>query len=570
MNKLNLIAKRVYWLGPLVIIILIALALRMWGIQFGLPYMYHYDEHFYINTALKLGAGILNNAPYAATGLSNILFGEYAVYYILGRALGWFTSAGDFEAVFRTDPTVFYLIGRLTTAMLGVATVPILYFLGKTGSNRTTGLVAAGLAAVSFLHVRDSHYAVPDIAMATFVVLAVTLSAIGLRTHKRRYIYMAALVGGLAMATKWTGLPVALAIGWAALWVDADKGVIRRLGATLIISGLLFGLGFAIGSPQILINPAPYINEALGQASAGQAGGFEIWQVDTLPGWLFYGKTLLLGLGPVLFALGIAGAIGRLARVKGDAKVSILLLLFPLVYFLLMGSTRHYFARYALPLVPFLALFAAEAAMGIVALLKVRNPRLQWSIAALLLVLAAVPPLAQSIRHDLLLSRLDTRTLAKQWIEANIPEGSKIAVDWPVHTPPLSTSEKAVPYSEKLFDVFDVGGAGLSQHSNDWYRQQGFDYLIASSYIYEIPLIHPDQNTQRRVFYATLEQELELVQVFLPYEGQENLPFVFDEIYGPLVGLWQRERPGPTLKIYKVATDKNETVATPPLNHPEK
>jgi hypothetical protein len=208
--------------------------------------------------------------------------------------------------------------------------------------------------------------------------------------------------------------------------------------------------------------------------------------------------------------------------------------------------------------------------MGIVALLKVRNPRLQWSIAALLLVLAAVPPLAQSIRHDLLLSRLDTRTLAKQWIEANIPEGSKIAVDWPVHTPPLSTSEKAVPYSEKLFDVFDVGGAGLSQHSNDWYRQQGFDYLIASSYIYEIPLIHPDQNTQRRVFYATLEQELELVQVFLPYEGQYNLPFVFDEIYGPLVGLWQRERPGPTLKIYKVATDKNETVATPPLNHPEK
>ena len=31
-----------------------------------------------------------------------------------------------------------------------------------------------------------------------------------------------------------------------------------------------------------------------------------------------------------------------------------------------------------------------------------------------------------------------------------------------------------------------------------------------------------------------------------------KLPFIFDEIYGPAVSLWQRERPGPVLKIYAV------------------
>jgi hypothetical protein len=57
-------------------ITLSALILRVWGIGFGLPYLYHLDEHYYINTALKLGSGVVNNPPYAPTGFSNVLFGE--------------------------------------------------------------------------------------------------------------------------------------------------------------------------------------------------------------------------------------------------------------------------------------------------------------------------------------------------------------------------------------------------------------------------------------------------------------------------------------------------------------
>ena len=35
-------------------------------------------------------------------------------------------------------------------------------------------------------------------------------------------------------------------------------------------------------------------------------------------------------------------------------------------------------------------------------------------------------------------------------------------------------------------------------------------------------------------------------------DGSEP-PFVFDEIYGPVASLWQRERPGPTIKIYQLS-----------------
>jgi len=175
-----------------------------------------------------------------------------------------------------------------------------------------------------------------------------------------------------------------------------------------------------------------------------------------------------------------------------------------------------------------------------------------WGLAALLTVGAIAQPLSQSVRHDLLLTRQDTRTLAKQWIEDNIPEGVKIAVDWPTHGPPLSTLERAVPHSDKVYDVTAVRGSGLADHPVTWYREQGFDYLIASSFIYNIPLVFEEQNAERRAFYASLDDELALAQEFRPSEGDAEPPFIFDEIYGPAISLWQRERPGPVIRIFRV------------------
>ena len=109
-----------------------------------------------------------------------------------------------------------------------------------------------------------------------------------------------------------------------------------------------------------------------------------------------------------------------------------------------------------------------------------------------------------------------------------------------------------MPDSEREYNVTVVGDTGLAEHSAAWYREQRFDYLITSSFIYSIPLVYERQDAQRRAFYASLDQELELLQEFRPGHGDDEPPFIFDEIYGPAVSLWQRERPGPTLKIYRV------------------
>jgi hypothetical protein len=544
--------------GLLLVVAVLAFAfgLRVWGIGFGLPYAYHPDESTYVSQALNLGAGIIGRQP-NPTGFSNILFGEYAGYYLAGHFTGFFSSTSAFEQAYRADPSAFLILGRLTSALLGTLTVLVVYWMGIRLNRRMVGWLAALFLAVAFLHVRDSHYGVPDIATTFFVSLAVLFCVIASQKHSNRYLGLAAAATGYAIATKWSvwpiGFPLLIALGMQLWWRShhMTAPVSRQLLLGLALA-FCFLAGFALGGFELFIKPATYLEYALREARAGEAGGFGLWQIDGVSGWEFYVKTLLYGLDAILLSLGVIGLVRR--AILGVARrevASILLIAFPLIYFIVMGSTQHYFARYALPLIPFIMVGAAEIVIVVHDWLVAKNRSLAWGITALLVAAALVTPLLNCIQHDILLTQTDTRTIAKDWIEANIPAGAKIAADWPIHTPPLATAEQSVPGSSAVYDVQYIGNSGLSEHDLAWYRQQGYNFLIASSFIYDIPLVFQKQDAKRKAFYDSLAQQLVLVKEVSANSGSEP-PFLFDEIYGPAISLWQRERPGPTIKIYQI------------------
>lgn len=541
--------------GLLSAIVALGLVLRIWGIRFGLPYDYHYDEHFYLSTALKLGRGILHNSPYPPVGFANVLAVGYGGYYGAMRILGAISSPGAMEALYRADPTTFFMIGRAVSAILGTLTILAVHAIGRAGGRRATAIAAAAFMAVAFIHVRESHYSVPDAPVTFLVTVATALAVTGLSRRRWSLVAIGAVAAGLAVAAKWTSLPVLMAPMWASYAISRrSHGALKSLlnGRTALVPVLAL-MGFSLASPQLLMNPAPYYSHAVAQYASDAAGGFGEWQVDRLPGWLFYLKTLAWGVGPVLLVLAGVGLLARMVAVRRSGfNRDIAILAFPMTYFLFMGSTRHYFARYAVLLVPFVALLAAEGAVLLSSWLGRRGSTWERGVLAALVLVAMAQPLASSLRHDLLLTREDTRTMAKDWIEMAVPPGARIAVDWPVHGPPLSTADTTVPYSRAVYDAVVVGGTGLSDHGADWYRQQGFDYVIASSFIYRIPLVYEARDIERQRFYRSLDEEFELVREFSPAYGEGELPFVFDEIYGPAVSLWQRERPGPVLSIYAV------------------
>ena len=193
----------------------------------------------------------------------------------------------------------------------------------------------------------------------------------------------------------------------------------------------------------------------------------DIFETDFGRLWMLIGLILLFGVVPLIsspFILYVLNTIG----IYAIAAIGLNLLI------------GYYFARYLLPLVPFVALFAADAVTTVLSM--VQRTRLRCVLVTALVVATIGQPLAQSVWLDALLTREDTRTLAKMWIEERVPEGSRVAVDWSVHGPPLSTAEWTAPYSKRVYDVLVIGGSGLSDHPLAWYREQGVDYLVSSSF----------------------------------------------------------------------------------------
>jgi hypothetical protein len=97
-----------------------------------------------------------------------------------------------------------------------------------------------------------------------------------------------------------------------------------------------------------------------------------------------------------------------------------------------------------------------------------------------------------------------------------------------------------------------MGWFGLSEKPLQWYRDNGFQYLVASSFIYQAGTTSLWRDEQRRAWYRSADAEFELLQDYSPRMGGGEPAFVFEELYGPAIDLWQRERPGPRLKVYRV------------------
>ena len=134
-------------------ILLLALSLRVWGIMFGLPGIDHGDEPEVINHAVRFGSGDFNPHRFQYGALIQyVLFIIYGLYFSAGYCFGIYKSVHEFALAFVQDPSVFYLIARWLSAVLGTVTVYITFLIGSRLAGKIAGLLAAGFLAVCFPH----------------------------------------------------------------------------------------------------------------------------------------------------------------------------------------------------------------------------------------------------------------------------------------------------------------------------------------------------------------------------------------------------------------------------------
>jgi Glycosyltransferase family 87 len=362
--------------AALAAILALAAALRLVGIEYGLPF-----------------GGLLNPDE------QNIVPRAWAMVHGVGPDPHWFEYPtlllyvlAPFQA-WQDDPS--YLTARLIVVAFGVAAVAAAWWLGRVAYGRTAGLVAAAAVAVETIGVAYSHMAVTDVPMTALIAASLALAVTG-------RLELAGLAAGLAASAKYPAVFLVVPL------VVAGWGRWRRLGYSLAAAVA----AFLATSPYVLVHP----HEAWEDATRVQRLARDGWlgfEHDSFALFSFTGK-LWEGFGPAL-AIGVAGLVLALRR---RTRTDLILASFVLAYLVDLLTLRAHFDRYVLPLVPALAALAGR----------------QRVLAPLTLGLLIVP-LVWAIGDDVRLTRTDTRAVAHDWIVAHVPPHARIAAE--SSTPPL-------------------------------------------------------------------------------------------------------------------------------------
>jgi hypothetical protein len=142
-------------------------------------------------------------------------------------------------------------------------------------------------------------------------------------------------------------------------------------------------------------------------------------------GWLYHLRfSLFYGLGWSFLTFSLIGMVFLFIK---DFKKAILLCTFPVIYYLITGKGLVVFVRYTLPMIPFLCITTGYLLIFMIDQghnLKISLVRKSSYIFALLILLG--PSIYNIIGFDSLLTQKDSRLLAKDWIQKNIPTKASI------------------------------------------------------------------------------------------------------------------------------------------------
>jgi len=402
----------------LLLVCLLALVLRIWGVSFGLPGIDHGDESEVVNHAVRFGSGDLNPHRFQYGSLVQyLLFVIYGCYYVVGAIAGRHDSVHQFAVQFVRDPSMFYVLARGLSACFGAATVWITYAIGKRVKGEGTGIVAALLLALCYQHVIHSHYATVDAAVTFFFSCAVYRSVILLSDRRLSMYLCAGFFTGLAAGTKFNGI-IALIAFATAHFSQAGSGT---LADKLFSREWLLGIaavigGHALACPYFYIDFIAATSDIRALQSFHATPGFNLW---------FYIRDIIRDYwGIPAGAVCVVGMTRYVVTRHAGLRV---LALTALGVILFASLHRYVEAKYILCAFPLCAVLGAALVTD---LFSWKSIGYRSSLVSLLLLVLLIMHSAYLVfQWDAERGSKSITLESKEWIERHIPSGSKILLD---------------------------------------------------------------------------------------------------------------------------------------------
>ena len=456
-------------------ILVVALGLRLHGVDWDQGFGYHPDERdIYMRSGCMYDllterphhqeCGYVADQPGAEPGLPGIgtaLDADrsplnphwFPLGSILIYALVFFRSVA--EVFTDLNPLEMRYAARPLAALADVGSVLLVFVLGRRLYGQGVGLLAAGLTAIAVIHVQHSHFYRPE----TFTVLF-TLASLWamLRMVERRRLRDSALLGlmlGLALAPKVNVLPLLAPLALAyfywildeadGVWTRITPGLAQRAAGHAAVAASVAILVFFFSSPYAFLDFGAFVGDVTAQTRMANNAGlwpFTVQYIDT-PAFLYQMRqTTIWGLGIPLgivawIAIPFTIAFAVLGRHTRRADLLLLAWVVPSLLFLESFEVR--FLRYLFPLMPVMVLLGSRMLLWEVDFCRAAADRFQHTgrvalrclpaLAVGVIVFVVAATAFYSLAFQRVYAEDHPATAAAQWMAAEVPRGTVVVHD---------------------------------------------------------------------------------------------------------------------------------------------
>ena len=427
-------------------VLMCALGLRLYGIDWAQGHLIHPDEHAVLGAAWRIhlpdwppSLSQLLDAEQSPLNPHVFMYGTLPIYLL--KAVGSILS--NFKESLSGSELI--LVGRGLAAIFDTGTVLLLYLLGRRLYSHRTGLLAAVFAAFTVLSIDQAHFCTVDSMLTFLVALTVLVSTKVVFDPSKHNMRNAGVVGlclGMAIATKLTAVILLGVIVTAYIlrcFEGESDGIskssfrpsrIKGSLALLAIVVLVAVITVTVVEPYIFIDwdkfvaDTTFVRDAVVSRASDMAWTRQF--IDTTPFWYQIRNLSIWGMGVPLAAAAWSGLLFTLAvAARRRRKPDLLVLSWILPFFFIVGSMEVKFIRYVLPWVPFLCLVAASLFSTLYE--RARGNWRPFVIGVMALVIAYSA--FYSFAHVSIYPKRHPVVQTNEWANANVGEDEVVAIE---------------------------------------------------------------------------------------------------------------------------------------------
>jgi len=493
-------------------IILVGFCFRFYNLNWDQGHHLHPDERAIVmfTTPLRFPKSIASFlSPQSPWNPHFFAYGNFPLYLlkITGSVLA------NFNPLYSLYEKI-NLVGRAISVIADLGTLILIYALAKKLFNRSVGLLASLFYAVSVFSIQAAHFYAVDALLTFFIFL--TLYQL-IRFYNQPGYKNAILSGiffGLCLATKISAIALVSAIG-AVLSVDFLLILLKnphhphiwfphisKFLKKLFIDGLIITIvtvtTFALLEPYALLDFNEFWRQTLEQSQMTHNAfvfPYTLQYVGITP-YLYEIKNIFLwGQGPILATISFLGIFYIIFLIikkqkKDKWAQELILAIFLISYFAIVGKFAVGWMRYMLPLYPLFCLFGAVLVHRLNQILKIKIR--SHLILNVLYIIFYISILVWPLSFMYIYTLPNTRVLASDWIYKNIPSNSKIARErWDDGLPLDGTK----PYQILELPIYDIQNPLIEEQI--YQTAQKADYIVVASNRLYVPLQRLAGNCQK-------------------------------------------------------------------------